>query len=98
MSSTPTTIHVWVTKYALTKGILEFDAETTNFSHMVCLPFNPTEPFLRRQYFHDNEWHTTRAAAVARAEEMRQAKLKTIWDLRGLAMTYLGRFRAAQSL
>jgi len=76
----PSTIHIWVTKYALTQGIFEYDAKTTHQPNMVFVPAHTDDKghALLTQYFHSKDWHTTREAAVARAEEMRAAKLKSL--------------------
>jgi hypothetical protein len=65
-----TKMRVWITKHALTKGILqkevptyvEFDSLGTMI-HVLVPQYN--EP----------DWHTTYAGAVARAEEMRKEKI-----------------------
>jgi len=74
------TIHIWVTKYALTSGIVEYDAQTSHQPNMVVVPAHDDDKghALLTQYFHTPDWHTTREAAVARAEEMRAAKLKSL--------------------
>lgn len=80
-------MRVYITKYALTEGIMERDGEETG-SGMVRVPTGHCFP--EHAYFHRNEWHTTREAAVARAEQMRAAKLKSIekQQRRILALTF----------
>ena len=72
MTKSNPTIHVWITKYALTTGIIESDAEH-------CL--NVSEKMIQvgsGTYYHGNDWHTSREAAVKRAEEMRNRKIRSI--------------------
>jgi len=65
---------VWITKYALTKGVYEANVEVSKTSdgvviHRVtgCFPL----------FFHGEgkDWHRTEDSALARAEKMRSAKL-----------------------
>ena len=67
---------VWITKYALTSGI--FEASAT-----ICDDISPTmiaveERGFLRQCFHGRDWHRTKEAALARSEEMRIGKLKSL--------------------
>lgn len=69
-------IKAWVTKYALTKGIYIVDAH-------VCSDTMIAYGNVRRigycsQYAHGNDWHRTLEAALARAEEMRRAKIASL--------------------
>jgi len=64
----------WITKYALTEGIREVLA-TQHENGMIS--------FSDRYgaddwYAHGNDWHKTREAALARAEEMRVAKIASL--------------------
>lgn len=67
-------IHVWTTKYALTKGIEDFDAE-------ICADIS--QNMISRidskwgEYYHGEgrEWHRTKEAAITRANEMKQSKI-----------------------
>lgn len=62
---------VWITKYALTKGIFEIDARITDD-----YAFGGTvyECYIRE----GNEWHRTYEAAVHKAEEMRDKKIESL--------------------
>lgn len=64
---------VYITKYALTKGIIETeDAE-------IC--YNISENMIRsKKYgcFHGNDWHTTKEGAVLRAEVMKKNKIQSL--------------------
>lgn len=72
--SEQTTFHVWITKYALTKGVFEKEAVETAYPSMICLAG-------RDGYmtcYHKPDWHTTREAADARVREMIAAKEKLL--------------------
>lgn len=74
---------VWITKYALTKGILRAEGRVSRISTSIFL-FGPDSFFGE-----GDQWHRTREAAIARAEEMRKAKIasheKSIEKLRKLS-------------
>lgn len=64
---------VWVTKYALTKGIERYEnvRHCTNISaDMIAVG--------RSMTFHGNEWHRSEEAAKARAREMAKKKIASI--------------------
>lgn len=65
---------VFITKYALTIGIYEIEAEGTQQSGMISDSNNPYT------YYHTEgkDWHRTREAAVKRAEEMRTKKIASV--------------------
>lgn len=66
---------VWITRYALTDGILESDAE-------ICLDADMKGNMIvcDRGYFHGEgrDWHRTKEAALVRAEKMRQKKIASL--------------------
>lgn len=66
---------VWVTKYALTKGIMEFEADR-------CIDISPDMIAIRgtlgNMYFYGTDWHTTLADAKIRAENMRLQRIDTL--------------------
>lgn len=66
---------VWITKYALTQGIYEVEGETSFRDGMFCVP--KTEKTFAA-YYHKPDWHETKAEAIARAEQMRANKLKSL--------------------
>jgi len=66
------TIHVWVTKKALTKGIRELDVRLTAQPHLVEVP-----PF-KGKYLNRPDWHHTREAAEARLVTMHQDKIQRL--------------------
>ena len=68
------TFPAWITKYALTTGIVQIEAETTHTSVMIG-DRNRTNAC----YFHEGrEWHRFFEAAKVRAEEMRVAKIASL--------------------
>lgn len=67
----------FITKYAMTKGIIEADGERcTSSGSPDMIAVGPKN--ILRQYYHREDWHRTRESAVKRANEMRSAKLKSI--------------------
>lgn len=69
---------IFVTKYILTKGILEVEVENTEAGSTSY----QTPGHEDRQFFHERvegkEWHRTYEAARKRAEVVRQAKIKSL--------------------
>ena len=61
---------VWITKYALTKGIMEREAVMSSVStrtiHVGC------------DYYHQPFWHTSRSEALRHARELRTKKLASL--------------------
>lgn len=68
-------VHVWVTKYALTSGIFECDAEICSdvSTDMIRIKRNHFD-----EYFHKNEWYTSKLDAIVRAEEMKEKKINSL--------------------
>lgn len=75
----------YITKYALTQGIFEREVED-------CFNISPAmvvDTKNHHNHYHRDEWHRSRADAVAKAEDMRrkkiaslQASLKKLSDLK----------------
>ena len=71
---------VWITKYALSKGIIETDV------YEECLGTDPSGNMISVKlngyvsYFHGkgNDWHTTKESAIQKAEEMRKKKMDSL--------------------
>lgn len=63
----------WVSKYAMTKGVFPVNAEVSQTSSSMLIVRD-----MYTYYLHGEEWHRTREAAVARAEEMRIAKIASL--------------------
>jgi hypothetical protein len=66
----------WVTKYALTEGIEAVKAEWCSDISDKMITYG--EEGYSRQSAHGNDWHRTPEAALARAEEMRAAKVASL--------------------
>jgi len=64
-----TTMTVYVTQYALTKGIFTRKVETTNFPDLV-VDTNEARVSYSKPY-----WHESEAEALEHAETMRQKKI-----------------------
>ena len=69
----------YITKNALTSGIFKTPQEYEVCSHIDDRMIGPeyhdgTYPV----YYHKPDWHETKAEAIARAEVMRAAKIKTL--------------------
>lgn len=62
------TTTVWITKYALTKGI--FTAWAIIDDNMIKVG--------RHEYYHGNDWHTDEKSAWERAEQMRHKKIHSL--------------------
>ena len=67
---------VWITKYALTQGIIEDDAE-------ICINTDKTGNMIScgiGNYYHGEgkEWHKTKESAIKKSEEMRQKKIESL--------------------
>ena len=68
---------VWITKYALTDGILEKECVECG---------NGTDGMIREKensypvYYHGEgkDWHRTKESAIKKAEEMRQKKIENL--------------------
>lgn len=65
---------VWITKYALTAGIIEAEGDIA--APGMISYHDATGP--ARQFAHGKDWHTTERDAFNRAEEMRQKKIASL--------------------
>lgn len=65
---------IFITKYALTKGIIERDVEETALGRSVGF----VAPDGLNQYVCGAEWHKERIAAVLRAKDMQRNKLASL--------------------
>lgn len=63
---------VWITKYALTDGIREIEAEISDTSPTMITHYASDSGRSWMTHFHGNDWHHTPEQAATRAEEMRQ--------------------------
>ncbi len=72
MNETPIT--VWITKYALTAGILKVSARRCDET---MIAYRGPEHSVD-QYFHGKDWHTTEQGAIAYAEDMLDRKIHSL--------------------
>lgn len=71
----------WVTKYALSAGIIEVEGEISNTCDdmLVCQRVGVLASRSRYdEYFHGKDWHRTKVSAITRAEDMRVAKIASL--------------------
>ena len=72
----PTTFRVWISKYALTKGVFAIDATSQpdiGNGRMVS-----DENSRYQTCYHGGDWHRTQEAALEQAEKMRKAKITSL--------------------
>jgi hypothetical protein len=69
----------WITKYALSKGIIEVDGriDPSNVNSFI-VPPSAGSLFPMTSYFYGIDWHTSQYDAVIRADDMRKAKIKAL--------------------
>lgn len=83
-------IKAWVTTYALTQGILVVEGEVCHEINSAMLSYR-SSGYEYPMNAHGKDWHRTPEAALARAEEMRTAKIaslkKSITRLEALKFT-----------
>lgn len=63
---------VWITKYALTDGIIEAKGEQDKLTY----GFVVTDGVFRNEWFNRIDCFTSRTSAIKKAEEMRQKKIE----------------------
>lgn len=66
---------LWITKYALTSGI--YEREQIEIDGDMAIVLEP-KSIGGKNYYHGKDWHVTRDAALARAEDMRLAKIASL--------------------
>lgn len=69
----------WISKYALTMNVFEVEAEPADTCNDM-LVVRPDGKIGHTQYYHGEgrDWHRTKEAAVARAEQIRIKKIASI--------------------
>ena len=68
-------MRVWITKYALTKGIIEVDAKLTSSDSVSIVELNTD---LNMHWFYKGDWYSDKESAIKKAEEMRQKKIASL--------------------
>lgn len=66
---------VWITKYALTKGIVEREGKLTSNNSISIINQGRSLP---TYWFYEGEWYSDKESAIKKAEEMRQKKIKSL--------------------
>lgn len=66
----------WITKYALTNGIEAVQAEWCGDVSAEMITYGYGDGYMH--FVHGSDWHRTPEAALARAEEMRTAKIASL--------------------
>jgi hypothetical protein len=61
---------VFITKYALTKGIIETECKISETS--------PSMVYDKHNYYHKPYWHENKQDAINQCEKMRNAKLRSL--------------------
>jgi hypothetical protein len=77
---------IWVTRYALTKGIYAAEAEKTDTEGMLCVGY---------QYFHGEgkQWHRTEADALKQAISMAEKKAQKLYKQHEEMVAYVDELR-----
>jgi hypothetical protein len=66
---------VWITKYALTKGIFTIETEDDGADGMITDRSEPCTAFFHGE---GRDWHRSEYAATRRADEMKKAKIAAL--------------------
>lgn len=75
---THSSIVVWITKYALTKGIYSLEVEKSHITDSDLVSYRTDSSMGCTEYFHKKDYSHTKEEAVKIAEEMRIRKLKSL--------------------
>lgn len=67
---------VWITKYALTVGVIEKEVEQDDEMPNMVKSIHIEDRW--QPYFHRPHWWPTEESAILRAEQMRNAKIKSL--------------------
>lgn len=69
---------VWITKYALTLGIIEADG-FNSYIFLGAITVKPKYPLpFDATTFKEGDWFADKESAIARAEEMRREKIESL--------------------
>ena len=68
---------IWNTKLALSRGVIEQDAQFVGDRYATVKWPNGVMEYLHKE---GKDWHRTRESAIARAEVMRKAKIASLRD------------------
>jgi ribosomal protein S2 len=67
-------INVWITKYALTTGIIEVKARKVDPSMVTYR----RKGGMFNEFSHDKDWHTSKLEALNRFDQMKEKKIKSL--------------------
>ena len=71
-----TQFDAWITKYALTSGILKKRVEDCfDISDAMVQVISRSSP---KEYYHGRDWHRTENEAIERANEMKRKKISSL--------------------
>ena len=70
------TFDAWITKYALTKGIIKIRAEKSSDSMIE--EIGPDGNGVYNSYYHGNDWHITEHDAIEQAKKMQVRKIASL--------------------
>lgn len=65
---------VWITKYALTRGVFEMEVESQSEDGTAVYGKSLNDCY----HGEGREWHRTKVSAIKKAEEMRQKKIESL--------------------
>ena len=66
---------VWITKYAMTRGIIEADGKLTSSDSV---SISNRDLSLPTHWFYKGYWHSDKESAIQKSEEMRQKKIESL--------------------
>lgn len=66
---------IWVTKYALTQGILKCEAEIKDVDDYCAVAYHGSS---YPTYYHRPFWHLTEEAAIEHAKRMKEKRIKNL--------------------
>lgn len=73
--TSPKSMKIYITKYALTTGIKEIDIENRSVTNDTIYFCNNSNYY---QHYRGNDWHTTLESAILRAKDMKKRKIKSL--------------------
>lgn len=68
-------MNVWITKYALTVGIIEADGALMSSDFVSILSCDLPLP---TYWFYKGDWYSDKQSAIQKAEEMRREKIESL--------------------
>jgi len=93
LKANPIIPKVWITKYALTKGV--YTAENVTHSvndssgQMIVIHYKTPGGYIATQYFHKPHWHTTEDEARAQVQKMAEAAVRSLMKKKAKLVTLI---------